>query len=58
MAQWAKDPASSLLWLRFDPCPRNFLMAEKKELKVPKRINICIHVIKNKDENMRKRRVF
>ena len=24
MAQLVKDPPLSLLWLRFDPCPRNF----------------------------------
>ena len=26
VAQWVKDPALSLLWLRFDPWPRNFRM--------------------------------
>ena len=26
MLQWVKDPASSLLWLRFDPWPGTFRM--------------------------------
>ena len=27
MAQWIKDPALSLLWLRFSPWPGNFCMS-------------------------------
>jgi len=26
VVHWVKDPALSLLWHRFNPCPRNFCM--------------------------------
>ena len=30
MAQWVRDLALSLLWLRFDPWPRNFHMLQAR----------------------------
>lgn len=45
VAQWLKDPASSLLWLRlllyhrFDPWTRNFCMPRAKQNKTTKKKN-------------------
>lgn len=38
VAQWVNDLVLSLLWLGFDPCPRNFCMpwAQSKQTNQPK----------------------
>ena len=37
VAQWAKDPALSLLWLRFDPWPGKFHMPWERQKKKKKK---------------------
>ena len=45
MAQWVKDPAlsqqlRSLLWLGFDPWPKNFYMLQAQPKKKKKKMNL------------------